>query len=128
MRNRLKSVKLREILGIALAAAAVLICLAALRDIPHGTKKTFAAGGRESGIIPPAPPDGTVRINEADAEELQQLPGIGETIAQAIIDEREAHGPFLYPEDLMAVRGIGESKYEQIRPWLDYSIPTTEGE
>ena len=128
MRNRLKSVKLREILGIALAAAAVLICLAALRDIPHGTKKTFAAGGRESEIIPPAPPDGTVRINEADAEELQQLPGIGETIAQAIIDEREAHGPFRYPEDLMAVRGIGESKYEQIRPWLDYSIPTTEGE
>ena len=41
MRNRLKSVKLREILGIALAAAAVLICLAALRDIPHGTKKTL---------------------------------------------------------------------------------------
>ena len=65
---------------------------------------------------------------QADAEELQQLPGIGETLAQAILDEREAHGPFLYPEDLMAVRGIGESKYAQIRPWLETSISSTEGE
>ena len=128
MRNRLKSAKPQTILGIALAAAAALICLAALRDTPHGTTVTFAASGRESEIITPAPPDGTIRINEADAEELQQLPGIGETLAQAILDEREAHGPFLYPEDLMAVKGIGESKYEQIRPWLDYSISSTEGE
>ena len=128
MRNRLKSANPKTVLGIILAAAAALICLAAVRDTPHGTTETFSAGGRNAGIVTPAPPDGTIRINEADAEELQQLPGIGETTAQAIIDEREAHGPFLYPEDLMAVRGIGESKYEQLRPWLDYSISSTEGE
>ena len=128
MRNRLKSANPKTILGIVLAAASALICLSAVRDNPRGTTETLAAGGRDSEIITPAPPDGTIRINEADAEELQQLPGIGETLAQAIIDEREAHGPFRYPEDLMAVKGIGESKFEQIRPWLDYSIPTPEGE
>ena len=128
MRNRLKSVKTRTTLGVILAAAAALICLLALRDAPHGTTEHFAASGRAGEIVTPAPPDGSLRINEADAEELLQLPGIGETLAQAILDEREAHGPFLYPEDLMAVRGIGESKYAQIRPWLETSISSTEGE
>ena len=92
------------------------------------TAACMMLAGMPAGTVPVGAADGTIRINEADAEELQQLPGVGETIAQAIIDEREAHGPFYFPEDLMAVRGIGESKYEQIRPWLDYSIPTTEGE
>ena len=60
-------------------------------------------------------------LNRADASELAELPGIGETLAQAILDEREAHGPFHYPEDLIAVRGIGQSRLESIRGWIDLS-------
>ena len=59
---------------------------------------------------PPGPEltvEGRVNINTAGPEELMTLPGIGEVRAQAILDDREANGPFVYPEDLTRVKGIG---------------------
>ena len=52
--------------------------------------------------------EGAVDINTAGLEELMALPGIGESRAQAILDDRAANGPFRYPEDLIRVKGIGE--------------------
>ena len=49
-----------------------------------------------------------VDINTAGLDELMGLPGIGQVRAQAILDDREANGPFRYPEDLIRVKGIGE--------------------
>lgn len=59
-------------------------------------------------------PGGRVNVNTAGLEELTALPGIGETRARAILDDREANGPFLRPEDLIRVRGIGEGTLEGI--------------
>ena len=52
--------------------------------------------------------DGLVDVNSAGLEELMSLPGIGQVRAQAILDDREANGPYRYPEDLIRVKGIGE--------------------
>ena len=57
---------------------------------------------------------GPVNINTATVEELDELPGVGEATARAIVEEREANGPFLLPEDIMRVSGIGEKKYERL--------------
>ena len=53
-------------------------------------------------------------INAASSDELQLLPGIGETIAQAIIDFREANGPFESTEAIMEVPGIGQGRFDAI--------------
>ena len=49
-----------------------------------------------------------VNINNADAETLaNNLSGIGQTKAEAIVAYRKANGPFESPEDLIMVKGIG---------------------
>ena len=58
---------------------------------------------------------GLVNLNTATAEELQALSGVGPSTAQAIIEDRDAHGPFSSIEDLMRVSGIGEKKFEKLR-------------
>ena len=68
----------------------------------------------------PAPPAEAERIdvNEADAVELQEVPGIGPVMAQRIVEFREEFGPFERLEDLLDVRGIGLRTLERIRPYL----------
>jgi len=56
-----------------------------------------------------------VDINTADLAGLTTLSGVGEKTAQAIIDWREANGPFTAPEQLMEVKGIGPAKFEALR-------------
>ena len=57
-----------------------------------------------------------VNLNRADAAALQQLPGIGPSLAAAIVEHRQRSGPFSTVDELVAVSGIGPVKLEQIRP------------
>ncbi len=54
-------------------------------------------------------------INLATKIELLDLPGIGETYAERIIQHREENGPFEAIEDIMKVKGIGESKFNDLK-------------
>ncbi len=66
-------------------------------------------------VLPDVPfPQGDIPINTADAQVLESLPGIGETLAARIIAERDKNGPFHFPEDLLSVSGIGEKKLADI--------------
>ena len=56
----------------------------------------------------------TVNINTAGLYELASLPGIGESLAQRIIDYRTVNGPFSAPEELLNINGIGSTKLEAI--------------
>lgn len=58
--------------------------------------------------------EGLVDVNTAGLDELMALPGIGQTRAQAILADREANGPYRYPEDLIRVKGIGEGILSRI--------------
>lgn len=57
-----------------------------------------------------------ININTATAEELTELPRIGDVTAARIVKWREENGPFSTTEELLNVQGIGERVYERIRP------------
>ena len=68
---------------------------------------------------------GVVNVNTATAEELQLLPGIGESRAQALIDTRKERGGFKSVDELIEVRGIGEASFGRLRPFVVVSGRTT---
>jgi competence protein ComEA len=75
-------------------------------DPPHAPPSgTGGAGGQDPG---------PVDLNRAGVEELESLPGIGPARAHAIVEHREAHGPFAEPGDLRAVPGIGEATFQRL--------------
>jgi competence protein ComEA len=78
----------------------------------------------ETGPPPPVSggdPDGggstgpLININVATTAELETLPRIGPTMAQRIVEYREANGPFAAIEDVQDVPGIGPATFEGLR-------------
>lgn len=68
-------------------------------------------------VVIPKKEESTVQkisINSASLEQLDELPGIGPSIAQRIIDYRNQK-PFSSVEEIMEVKGIGESIYAKIK-------------
>lgn len=61
---------------------------------------------------------GRVNLNTATLAELEELPGVGPSTAQKIIDYREDNGPFGAIEEVMNVSGIGEAKFAEMEPFI----------
>ena len=110
--------------GIALVAV-VVICLAGFGweygwfsspQIGESTVEiTHGISSNEQ-----AKPTGKINVNTASAEELQQLPGIGETLAKAIIAYRTKNGPFTTVTQLLEVEGLGEDTVIYINPYITF--------
>lgn len=68
---------------------------------------------------------GTVNINTATPEQLELLPGIGESRAKAIVELRKQRGGFKSVDELAEVKGIGEAALEKLRPYVRTEGKTT---
>ena len=94
---------------ILLGLTAVFLC--ALAGLSLRDRQDREAEVPREEIAPDFPP---VDLNTATAEELDTLPGIGESLARRIIAYREANGPFGSIEEIMEVSGIGEAKFAEL--------------
>jgi competence protein ComEA len=59
-----------------------------------------------------------VSLNSATVEQLQSLPGIGPSIAKAIVEHRTKAGKFNRVEEIINVKGVGEKKFQKIKDRL----------
>ncbi|HEV2102440.1 MAG TPA: helix-hairpin-helix domain-containing protein [Candidatus Acidoferrum sp.] len=80
------------------------------------------------GSIPEAlakkkPPAHPININTANSADLQQVPGIGPSTAQKILDTRKSYGSFKSVDDLLAIKGIGPKRLEKMRKYLTVGKP-----
>lgn len=60
-----------------------------------------------------------INLNTATVEELDTLPGVGPVIARRIVEFRERRGGFRRVEELLAIQGISEQRWQQIRKLVE---------
>lgn len=97
---------------------AVLQSLNLAAPLVDGTQVLVPREGEAGAVAPPAgglSAGGLVNVNTATNAELEELPGIGEVIAQRIVEYRTANGPFASVDQLLDVSGIGDAILESIR-------------
>ena len=109
----------------------ILFCAAAAAGSAHGYLSGTVSG--EPAVFYEEQPENTERtvlpavqeqaeerldLNAATLDELCTLKGIGPVKAQAILDYRDSYGGFVCVEEIMEVKGIGESTYNKIKDYL----------
>lgn len=100
------------VLTLLFAAAAALF----FTGRPRSEGYTVTTQRDDAG--PQEPQSGPLNINTATAAQLETLDGIGQVLAQRIVDYRNANGPFASVDDLLEVNGIGPGILETIRPQI----------
>ncbi|MGO2774465.1 MAG: CRISPR-associated protein Cas5 [Brachybacterium tyrofermentans] len=85
-------------------------------EVPHVPAPGDAeSGGGTDGVSGAGADGGTIDLNTASAAQLEELPGVGPSIAQRILEHREKNGPFASVDGLLEVSGIGPATLEKIR-------------
>ncbi|NBC03506.1 MAG: hypothetical protein GVY20_07345 [Bacteroidetes bacterium] len=59
-----------------------------------------------------------ININTANNEVLQELPGVGPTYSERIINWREENGPYTSKDQLLEIKGIGDKRLARIKPLI----------
>ena len=107
---------------VLLTLAFALLLFLHIRSLPRSEEGTWRVDTQYSGVEESAPVRERINVNTASVEELEMLTGIGPSLAEKIVKEREENGTFDSLEDLLRVKGIGESKLEEFR----YEVTTGE--
>ena len=82
----------------------------------RGSTGAAAGAGAGPGAGPAGGSGAVVDLNQADAAELEELPGVGPVTAAAILAWRSEHGRFRTVEELQEVDGIGPKTFAQLAP------------
>lgn len=89
-------------------ACALVLCLGmAISSVSVLAQKSGAGQASEK-----------ISLNSATVEQLQELPGIGPSIAKRIIEHRTKVGRFNRIEEVINIKGVGEKKFQKIKDRL----------
>ncbi len=108
--------ELSKVPGIGAKTVEALRAEAEVGDGTTVTKGAPSTGASSTGASSKAASGAAVNVNSAGLSELQSLPGIGPSKAQAILDDRTAKGPFSSCEELSRVTGVGPKTVETLKP------------
>lgn len=121
---------MKTIKTLFVAAACAMICLMCARPSSAAPASkvqdplSVTVGAAQTKPAALATSSGVVNINEASSEQLQLLPGVGPSRAEAIVTYRKSH-PFKRVEELTRIKGIGRKSLLRLRMLLSISGPTT---
>ena len=90
---------------------------ASLSNLPDSGVQNVASDSTRSGSRDQSE-NHLLNLNTATKDQLINLPGIGEAMAERIILFREEHGGFRKLDDLLKIKGIGAKKFERVAPLL----------
>ncbi|MCY3600893.1 MAG: helix-hairpin-helix domain-containing protein [Gemmatimonadetes bacterium] len=88
-------------------------------DLAGVEGEVVAALTRERRAQTPLADGERIDVNRAPADELRRLPGVGPSLAEALIDERQ-HAPFRETADLERVSGVGEVTARRLAPHIRF--------
>ncbi len=108
----------RIVVGAFMASLALAVALPALAGAPPPPPGAQAPRQAEAGAVAQK-----LDLNRATREELVGVPGIGERLAESIIELRTKRGPFSTVDELLAVRGIGENSLKRLSEHLVVAAP-----
>ena len=94
----------------------------------EGSEAEIASGSGNATVVSPssaaAPKrlhQGSLDVNRATEQDFDALPGIGPKLAERIMEYRQSVGGFHSLDELRTVKGIGNKKFERIRPLVTVS-------
>jgi competence protein ComEA len=67
-----------------------------------------------------------VDLNRATSRDLAGVPGLSARLAEAVVADREARGPFGAVDELVRVRGVGPARLARARPHVVAGPPAAE--
>ncbi|GDY04598.1 hypothetical protein LBMAG50_07390 [Phycisphaerae bacterium] len=98
--------------GLALLSLCAVAALTVAR-ISQAQMRTPMEGFRYTTL-----PAWRIDLDQAGVDELAALPGVGPSLAAAIVADRQAKGPFKTLTELDRVRGVGPAILQQIKPFV----------
>jgi competence protein ComEA len=88
-----------------------LLCILGFAGLPPTTVFAAESPAAQTTVT-------TIHLNQATAEQLQELPGVGPALAERIVSCRGQHGPFRSVDQLTEVKGVGSAKLAKFKDQL----------